>query len=236
MRKTFRKSWLLFSGLGLLLGAIPVSLQAQKDMAPVKVIVTDMQGKARQGEKILFIDSISRKTFSGVSDARGEFRLKLPAGAIYLIHIQAIGEDLDHSTFGIPKLKQGEYFDGESVVTIKFDPPREFVLDNVYFDTGKATLRPASYAELNELVEFMKLKPSVTIEISGHTDDVGDDASNLKLSQQRADAVKAYLAGKGIAKDRVVAVGYGETRPVASNDTPEGRQENRRTEVKILSE
>ncbi|HRZ47762.1 MAG TPA: OmpA family protein, partial [Bacteroidales bacterium] len=67
-------------------------------------------------------------------------------------------------------------------------------------------------------------------------DDVGDDASNLKLSQQRADAVKNYLAGKGIARDRVVAVGYGETQPVASNDTPEGRQQNRRTEVKILSD
>ncbi len=236
MKKPYLAVWLLFTGVLVLLCFIPDSLLAQKEPAPVKVIVTDMQGKPRQGEKILFIDSISRKTFSGVSDVKGQFRLKLPAGAIYLIHIQTIGEDLDHSTFEIPKLKQGEYFDGESVVTIKFDPPREFVLDNVYFDTGKATLRPASYAELNELVEFMKLKPSVKIEIGGHTDDVGEDASNLKLSQLRADAVKSYLAGKGISRDRVVAVGYGETQPVASNDTPEGRQENRRTEVKILSE
>ncbi|HRZ42101.1 MAG TPA: OmpA family protein [Bacteroidales bacterium] len=236
MKNLCLAGWLLFTGVLETFCLLPVSVLAQNDLAPVKVSVTDMQGKPRSGEKILFIDSLSRKTFSGISDARGEFRLKLPAGAIYLIHIQTIGEDLEHSTFEIPKLKPGEYYDGESVVKIKFDPPREFVLDNVYFDTGKATLRAASYAELNELVEFMKLKPAVKIEIGGHTDDVGDDASNLKLSQQRADAVKNYLAGKGIARDRVVAVGYGETQPVASNDTPEGRQQNRRTEVKILSD
>jgi OmpA-OmpF porin, OOP family len=111
-----------------------------------------------------------------------------------------------------------------------------FQLNNVYFDTGKATLKPSSYAELNDLVEYMKLKPSVKIEVAGHTDDVGDDAANMKLSQDRAQAVKAYLMKKGIAADRIVAKGYGETRPVATNETPEGRQKNRRTEVTILSE
>jgi len=74
------------------------------------------------------------------------------------------------------------------------------------------------------------------IEISGHTDDVGDDASNLTLSQQRAESVRNYLIKKGIAANRVVAKGYGETMPVTTGTSDEARQKNRRTEVKILSQ
>ncbi|MFO7722839.1 MAG: OmpA family protein [Bacteroidales bacterium] len=225
--KLFCIALILLSGLDLF---------SQKPTAPVKVEVTDMKGKPRSGETIIFIDTVSKKQFSGVSDARGQFKLQLPAGAVYLISIKAVGDDTDHSTIAIPDLKPGEYFDGETVVTIKFEPAKSFILDAVYFDSGKATLRPESYTELNELVEYLKLKPSVKIEIAGHTDSVGDDDANLKLSQSRADAVKAYLIKKGIASSRVVAKGYGETRPVADNETPEGRQKNRRTEVNILSE
>jgi len=204
--------------------------------APVKVIVTDMKGKKRVGETILFVDTVAKKTFSGVTNARGEFKIQLPAGAVYQIRIKSIGEELKHTTLEIPKLNEGEYYESESVVTIQFEPGKVFQLNNVYFDTGKATLKPSSYAELNDLVEYLKMKPSVKIEVAGHTDDVGDDAANMKLSQDRAQAVKAYLLKKGIAADRIVAKGYGETRPVATNDTPEGRQKNRRTEVTILSE
>ncbi len=209
---------------------------AQKQTTPVKVVVTDMKGKPRSGETIFLTDSVGMKNFSGMSDARGEFIIQLPVGALYHIHIRAIGDDLAYSTLEIPDLKPGEYFDGETVLTIRFEPARHFTLDNVYFDTGKSTLKPSSYPELNELVEYMKLKPSVKIEIAGHTDDVGDDTANMKLSQERANAVKAYLVKKGIASDRVVAKGYGEMQPVAPNDTPEGRQKNRRTVVLILAE
>ena len=76
----------------------------------------------------------------------------------------------------------------------------------------------------------------MVVEIGGHTDNVGDNYSNQKLSEARANVVRTYLLEKGIAPGRITAVGYGETRPVASNDTPEGRQQNRRTEVKILNE
>jgi OmpA-OmpF porin, OOP family len=234
------KKHILTNGCKLVIIAVllvfNVVARAQKPTAPVKVIVTDMKGKPRSGETIIFIDTITKKQFSGVSDTRGQFKLQLPAGAVYLISIKAVGDDLDHSTFAIPDLKPGEYFDGETVVTIQFEPAKSFVLDAVYFDTGKATLRPASYAELNELVEYLTLKPSVKIEIAGHTDSAGDDDANLKLSQARADAAKAYLVKKGIAASRVEARGYGETRPVASNDSAEGRQKNRRTEVHIIAE
>jgi len=74
----------------------------------------------------------------------------------------------------------------------------------------------------------------MVIEISGHTDDVGDDALNLELSQKRAESVRNYLIKNGIASNRVTAKGYGETQPIADNSTPEGKAKNRRTEVKIL--
>ena len=80
----------------------------------------------------------------------------------------------------------------------------------------------------------MKWKENEKIEIAGHTDNVGNDADNLKLSQQRADAIRQYLIKKGIQPPRVIAKGYGASQPVADNSTDEGRRRNRRTEVKIL--
>ena len=110
-------------------------------------------------------------------------------------------------------------------------PAPRFVLQGVQFDTGKATLTSGSAERLDTIVEYLTHKPSAAIEISGHTDNVGGDKKNKRLSQQRADAVRAYLIAKGIDGSRITAVGYGDERPIASNDTPEGRQENRRIEA-----
>lgn len=110
------------------------------------------------------------------------------------------------------------------------EPPR-FVLMGVQFDTGKATLTSGSHARLDTIVEYLAHKQSARIEISGHTDNVGNKKDNKKLSLQRADAVRAYLVSKGIDASRIQTVGYGDERPIASNDTPEGRQENRRIEA-----
>jgi outer membrane protein OmpA-like peptidoglycan-associated protein len=85
-------------------------------------------------------------------------------------------------------------------------------------------------------VEVMTLKPNYVIEIGGHTDNVGKDESNITLSQNRANAIKQYLVKKGINADRIIAKGYGESQPIATNDTDEGRQKNRRTEIKIIKE
>jgi outer membrane protein OmpA-like peptidoglycan-associated protein len=90
--------------------------------------------------------------------------------------------------------------------------------------------------QLNSLVDTLKKKPTMKIEIAGHTDNVGEDLINLHLSQKRADAIRGYLLSKGIVEDRVLAKGYGETEPTASNDTQEGRSFNRRIEVKVIEE
>lgn len=108
-----------------------------------------------------------------------------------------------------------------------------FELKNIFFELGSAVLKEDSKKELDKLVEIMK-NSEIVIELGGHTDSIGSDEANQTLSQSRVESVKTYLIDKGIAKNRLVAVGYGEKFPVAPNATAEGRQLNRRVEVKIL--
>ncbi len=107
-------------------------------------------------------------------------------------------------------------------------------LKNIFFDLNKAELRAASMIELENVLELMNANPGMTVEVSGHTDNTGNRAYNERLSTGRAKAVASYLIAKGIDSKRVTAVGYAFDKPVASNDTEEGRQKNRRTEFKIL--
>lgn len=107
-------------------------------------------------------------------------------------------------------------------------------LNNIFFDFDKAILRPESYAELNMVVELLKKNDQMEIEIGGHTDNMGSDEYNIKLSDERANAVRKYLVGEWISENRVSAKGYGKNKPEVSNDTDEGRQINRRVEFVIL--
>jgi outer membrane protein OmpA-like peptidoglycan-associated protein len=111
----------------------------------------------------------------------------------------------------------------------------KFILRGVNFESGSAALTPDSYAILDQVVRSLKAYPEVRVEIAGFTDDVGKDDYNLKLSQQRAEAVARYVTNAGISPDRIVAKGYGEADPVASNTSPAGRAENRRIEFHRLN-
>ncbi|MFM7813278.1 MAG: OmpA family protein, partial [Flavobacteriales bacterium] len=109
------------------------------------------------------------------------------------------------------------------------------VLKNVFFETNQSRLLPASEVELNILVKLMNDNPAIRVEISGHTDNVGSDEANMKLSSDRANSVMGYLIKDGgIAATRLSAKGYGESLPIATNDTEAGRAQNRRTEFKII--
>ena len=108
---------------------------------------------------------------------------------------------------------------------------RDLVLKGVNFEFNKATLTPESSRTLDEVAESMSIWDTITVEIAGHTDSVGADDYNQRLSQARAETVLNYLAGKGIGRDRMSAVGYGETKPVADNATDAGRAKNRRVEL-----
>lgn len=107
-------------------------------------------------------------------------------------------------------------------------------LNNIFFDFGKATLRPESFPELDRLVSYMADNKGMEIELSGHTDNVGSKEANLKLSDDRAKAVTEYIVTQGIKAERIKTLGYGETKPVSTNDTDEGKQLNRRVEFTIL--
>ncbi|MDN4165641.1 OmpA family protein [Cytophagales bacterium LB-30] len=107
-------------------------------------------------------------------------------------------------------------------------------LNNIFFDFNASTLRPESYPELDKVVDFLVNNPSISIEIGGHTDAQGSDEYNLNLSQGRADSVRDYLISEGISSTRITAQGYGESQPETTNDTEEGRQQNRRVVFKVL--
>ena len=108
-------------------------------------------------------------------------------------------------------------------------------LKNVFYNTGSAELKDDSKYELDEVARILKANSSVKVELGGHTDSQGDDAMNQNLSQQRATSVVDYLRRKGVSSSNMVSKGYGENNPVDTNDTDEGRQNNRRTELRIIS-
>ena len=108
------------------------------------------------------------------------------------------------------------------------------VFHNLELETGKAVIRESSFPSLDELVNLLKRKPTFKLLIDGHTDNVGGMTYNQKLSQERADAVKKYLTDKGVDNSRVIAKGYGMTKPIVSNETAAGRQKNRRVEFTIM--
>jgi OOP family OmpA-OmpF porin len=177
----------------------------------------------------------SKSIYKGVSDAEGKFEILLKDGETYLIKIKSIGEAEDYNKIEIPALGKNETY-STIVLKIQFEPPRTFRLDNVEFEFGKSTLTKASFSELEELLEYMTLKEDIIVEIAGHTDDVGDEEFNLKLSEERAERVRNHLISKGISPERVIAKGYGESQPIAPNNLAEGRQRNRRTEVRIIND
>lgn len=213
------------------------SSRSEKDRpksATVNVFVSDMAGKASKGEQILFRNSSTNETVAARSDEKGAIVIQLPIGATYLITVKSLTDTTRYGSINIPALKEDEYYTEPFKVNVKFETARTYTLDNVQFDTGKATLRAGSSVELDELVSYLAHKPEIKIEIAGHTDNVGKEADNLRLSQQRADAIREYVIKKGIDGARVSAKGYGATEPIAPNDTDKGRQANRRTEVHIL--
>jgi outer membrane protein OmpA-like peptidoglycan-associated protein len=164
----------------------------------------------------------------------GEYKVTLPAGESYALRADAPGylsvnENLDFSAFS-------EYTElSKDLYLVPIEKGITVELKNIFFDRKMATLQPASYAELRRLVQLMNDNPSLKIQISGHTDAMGKDADNLTLSNDRAQSVRTYLITEGsIDASRLKAVGYGETKPVATNDTEEGRALNRRVELTIL--
>ncbi len=166
--------------------------------------------------------------------ATGKYLVTLPSGKNYGIAVQREGYLFHSENFNLPA--DAEYQEVIKDIPLKkIEIGNAIVLKNIFFDFDKATLRPESFNELDRLVQLLNENPGIRVELSAHTDSKGSDDYNMKLSQKRAESVVNYLVGKGIAMDRLIAKGYGETQPIDTNDTEEGRQNNRRVEFKILS-
>jgi len=226
------KIYLMISLFAIVFAAKSQKLLPTESKALLNVLVTDFDGHPLQGEKIIFRASKSGKEFSVTTNESGKAQILLPKGDTYQIKYKDFSEAVDYSEFKVPN-QPGRF---TLQLNMKYEPSKVFTLDNVYFDVDKATIKPSSYKQLDELVELMKLKKGLEIEIAGHTDNTGSKEHNMKLSQQRAEAIKNYLVRKGISPKRIVAKGYGDSEPIATNDTPEGRAKNRRIEVRITKE
>jgi OmpA-OmpF porin, OOP family len=211
-------------------------LNLPKD-AKIDGSIVDMRTKQpKNNELIIFRSQKNSNEYQVISDENGKFGTRLPAGDKYDIYIMGFKDSVSQNVLDIPALGPNSYYKNPFTVNLEFDAPKTFVLDNVEFDFGKYSLRPSSYATLDDLVDYLNRKPNERIEIGGHTDNVGSDAKNLVLSLERAKSIVEYLISKGISNDRLVAKGYGAEEPIEDNSTEEGRQKNRRTEVKILDQ
>lgn len=163
----------------------------------------------------------------------GEYLVSLPSGKNYGITVKKEGYLFYSENFDIPDSAAFKQIH-KNISLQKINIGNKISLKNIFYDYGKATLRPESTSELNQLVELMNLNTELKIEISSYTDGQSSDEFNLTLSQARAQAVVDFLFVSNINKERLVAKGYGKANPIATNDTEEGRQLNRRTEFKIL--
>lgn len=165
----------------------------------------------------------------------GDYKIVLPYGKLYSFLAEkegfySISENIDLT-------KNSSYMEIEkNLYLTPIAKGNVFRLNNVFFDYDKSTLREESFLELNRLVQFMNDNKNIQIEISGHTDNQGGDDYNMRLSSERAKSVLEYLTKNGISGKMLISKGYGKTKPVASNDMEEGRQQNRRVEVKILND
>ena len=181
------------------------------------------------------IDLETNKTvYKNTLEDDGHFLATLTAGKKYALNISKGGYMFYSENFSLTGENEKKQFQ-INVPLQTIEAGNKVVLKNIFFDTNKFDIKDESKVELQKLIYFLNDNPKVVIEVSGHTDDVGNDAINQVLSQNRAKAVYLYLIAQHIPAARLVYKGYGKTQPMASNTTEDGRQQNRRTEFKIVS-
>lgn len=215
-------------------------IEKAKDRGPkltlLKGIVTDSITHKPLTARIDIYDNEKNELVTSVysNSATGAYLVSLPAGKNYNITATAPGYLFHSDNVLVPD--SSSYKELKKDIELqKLEVGSSIVLNNIFFDYNKATLRPESYAELNNLMKLMQENPTLVIEISGHTDNRGTAEYNKKLSKDRAQAVVDYLISKGIPSNRMTYAGYGFDKPVKPNTTEENMQLNRRVEFKIIS-
>ena len=164
----------------------------------------------------------------------GKFKIILPAGKKYGFRAVGLGFFEVNKNIDLTDIDEYTEIEEDAMRMAPIEVGQVVRLNNIFFETAKATLKPESFPELDRTVEFLKNNPLMEIEIAGHTDNVGSNITNQRLSEARAQSVADYIVEHGIDTGRLIVHGYGESRPIAFNNDAEGRQKNRRVEFKVL--
>jgi outer membrane protein OmpA-like peptidoglycan-associated protein len=198
-------------------------------------IIYDSQTQAPLEANIIIIDNVRAETLAVLTSnaATGKYLISLPAGKNYGIAVTAPGYAF-HSENFIVEESMGYREVRKDIGLNRYKAGTTIILRNIFFDFDKATLRPESKTELERVYTILTENPRMKARIAGHTDNIGSEEYNQRLSEARAKAVYEYLISRGISADRLSYIGYGESRPIDTNETSEGRQNNRRVELEII--
>lgn len=199
-----------------------------------KVYDSDNQEPLKAKFELISLDSGDVVMESYSDEQSGEFLVCIPSNNNYVLNVSKKGYLFYSDNFTLKGIHE---VDEPFRKDVPLDPVKEgerIVLRNIFYATDSSNLKSESKVELNKLYQFLEDNPELEIEISGHTDNVGSEEYNMELSRERARSVYNYLIEKGVDSERLSYEGYGESEPVTTNETEEGRAENRRTEIKIL--
>ncbi len=210
--------------------AVSKDLTPNKTHAVLNISYTNFDDVPQRNKTLTFVGEKNPKTKISVkTNGYGEVSFLVPRLDSYRILCESLTGPFEcgKTPYVSPKASYGS-------VNVAFDDTRAEI-EGISFKAGSAELVPSSLSTLDKTISALKKNSKAKVEIEGHTSSEGGEEYNQKLSEDRANSVRAYMIKKGIAQDRVTAVGYGYSRPKASNDTEAGRMQNRRIEVRITN-
>jgi len=218
-----------------------VSLPIVKMPTPV-LIVTGKLTDSKTGEPIeatITYERLADGEDMGTIQSRpgtGEYEIILPMGDVYGFFTEVEGYLPISDNLDLTKYDADTKIVNRDLTLVPIEKDASIVLNNLFFDFDKASLKPESFPELDRVIEFLKKNQAVRVGLEGHTDSIGDPAYNMGLSKRRVTSVKQYLINNGLAAERTEIEWFGETKPVETNKTDEGRAKNRRVEMKIIQD
>ena len=213
-----------------------IALMTKSDVTAIlKGNVFDALSKKPLQASIVINDNISSTQIVKIeTNTEGYYEVAIPTGKKYELIVKSQDYQTAYEYTNIPVSQKNQEII-KDVPLNSLAVGSKIILKNVFYDFDKATLRPQSIIELDHLIQLLNEYPNMRIELSSHTDNKGTADYNIYLSNARSKSCVDYLVSKGVSKLRLEYKGYGLTQPIATNDTDEGRQLNRRTEFKILS-
>jgi outer membrane protein OmpA-like peptidoglycan-associated protein len=215
--------------------------ELRKNIRPIKTLwvkgrVLDKKTNAVVPSTIELTDLTTREMISSLNtDENGHYLMTLPVGRNYAFSVHKKGYLFFSENFPLAEKNA----DSTYQIDIKLQPIEvnaQATLKNVFFDSKSSQLKPESFAELDRLFFLLRENPTVTLQINGHTDNIGKASDNLLLSTERAKAVQDYLLSKGVVASRITAKGFGATQPIDTNQTETGRARNRRTDIVVTNQ